>query len=105
MLGTGIENKPMLIRELPGILLVLFYVAVLPGILARMGRPVSLPLGKRRVSFTLGLKKYYEKMGPFRYAVFVMLLLSMIALPIKMVGRWLFNLKYVIAMPEIFFNI
>ena len=105
MLGTGIENKPMLIRELPGILLVLLYVAVLPGILARMGKPVSLPLGKRRVAFTLGLKKYYEKMGPFRYAVFVMLLLSMIALPIKMVGRWLFNLKYVIAMPEIFFNI
>jgi hypothetical protein len=105
MLGTGIENKPMLIRELPGIVLVLFYVAVLPGILARMSKPVSLPMGRRRVNFTLGLKKYYEKMGPFRYAVFVMLLLSMIALPIKMVGRWLFNLKYVIAMPEIFFNI
>jgi hypothetical protein len=105
MLGTGIENKPMLIRELPGILLVLFYVAVLPGLLARMSRPVSLPLGRRRLTFTLGLKKYYEKMGPFRYAVFVMLLLGMIALPIKMVGRWLFNLKYVIAMPEIFFNI
>ena len=105
MLGTGIENKPMLIRELPGIFLVLFYVAVLPGLLARMSRPVSLPVGRRRVTFTLGLKKYYEKMGPFRYAVFVMLLLSMIALPIKMVGRWLFNLKYVIAMPEIFFNI
>ena len=44
-------------------------------------------------------------MGPWRYSVFVMLLLSMIALPIKMVLRWLFNLKYIVAMPEIFFNI
>ena len=33
------------------------------------------------------------------------LLLSMIALPIKMVLRWLFNLKYIVALPEIFFNI
>ena len=29
----------------------------------------------------------------------------MMALPIKMVLRWLFNLKYIVAMPEIFFNI
>ena len=29
----------------------------------------------------------------------------MISLPIKMVLRWLFNLKYIVAMPEIFFNI
>jgi hypothetical protein len=35
----------------------------------------------------------------------VILLLAMIALPIKMALRWLFNLKYIIAMPEIFFNI
>ena len=29
----------------------------------------------------------------------------MIALPIKMVLRWTFNLKYIVALPEIFFNI
>ena len=40
-----------------------------------------------------------------RYSVFVLLLLCMMALPIKMVLRWLFNLKYIVAMPEIFFNI
>jgi hypothetical protein len=44
-------------------------------------------------------------MGPWRFSVFVMLVLAMFALPIKMVLRWLFNLKYIIAMPEIFFNI
>jgi len=86
----------MLIRELPGIVLTLFYVGVLPGILASRDKVLGLPFG---------LKRFHEKMGPFRYAVFVILLLSMIALPIKMVLRWLFNLKYIVAMPEIFFNI
>jgi hypothetical protein len=86
----------MLIREFPGILLVLFYIVALPGILATRDRIFGLPIG---------LKKYFVAMGPWRYAIFVMLLLSMIALPIKMVLRWLFNLKYIVAMPEIFFNI
>jgi hypothetical protein len=86
----------MLVRELPGILLVLFYVGVLPGLLAFRHRILGLPIGLRR---------FHEKMGPYRYAVFVLLLLSMIALPIKMVLRWTINLKYIIAMPEIFFNI
>ena len=84
------------VRELPGILLVLFYIGVLPGILAMRHRVLGLPIG---------LKKYYDALGPWRYAIFVMLLLSMIALPIKMVLRWLFNLKYIVALPEIFFNI
>jgi hypothetical protein len=87
MLHRGLP-KAMLIRELPGILAVCVYVFVLPGALARKG-----------------LKKYYDKMGPWRYAIFVMLLLGMVALPIKMLLRWLFNLKYIVAMPEIFFNI
>jgi hypothetical protein len=86
----------MLVRELPGIAMVLFYVVVLPGVLASRDKVLGLPIG---------LKRFHGKMGPFRYAVFVMLLLSMIALPIKMVMRWLFNLKYIVAMPEIFFNI
>ena len=86
----------MILRELPGILLVLFYVVVLPGLLAFRRKILGLPIG---------LKKYYDLLGPWRYAIFVMLLLAMIALPIKMALRWLFNLKYIIAMPEIFFNI
>jgi hypothetical protein len=78
----------MLVRELPGILVVGFYVFVLPAILAK----------------TI-FKRYLEKMGPWRFAIFVMLFLGMFALPLKMVLRWTLNLKYVIAMPEIFFNI
>jgi hypothetical protein len=95
LLHTRLPQQ-MFIRELPGILMVLFYVGVLPGLLAFRDRVLGLPIG---------LKRFYDRMGPFRYAVFVILLLSMIALPIKMVLRWLFNLKYIIAMPEIFFNI
>jgi Cytochrome b(C-terminal)/b6/petD len=87
MLGTGLPPN-MFVRELPGILLVLFYLLVLPGLLTR-----NL------------LKKYFVKLGPWRYSVFVMLLLGMVALPIKMILRWTANLKYIVALPEIFFNI
>jgi hypothetical protein len=78
----------MLVREIFGILAVLFYVLALPAILAK----------------TL-LKKYFVKLGPWRYAVFVMLFLGMVALPIKMILRWTITLKYIVSMPEIFFNI
>jgi cytochrome b/b6/petD-like protein len=102
LLHANISGLNMFVRELPGILLVLFYVGVLPGLLAFNRREVKLPGGGR---VYLGLRKYYEKMGPWRYSVFVILVLAMFSLPIKMVLRWLFNLKYIIAMPEIFFNI
>jgi len=88
--------KNMLLRELPGIVLVLLYIGVLPGLLMRSDRLLGLPIG---------LKRFYVKLGFWRYSVFVMLLLSMIALPIKMILRWTLNLKYIVALPEIFFNI
>jgi hypothetical protein len=37
--------------------------------------------------------------------VTVLLFLMMMALPIKMLMRWIFNLKYIVAIPEFFFNI
>ena len=76
------------IREIFGILLVTGYIAVLPVVLAKKG-----------------LTKYYEKLGPVRYYVTVLLFLSMLALPVKMLARWLFNLKYIVSIPELFFNI
>jgi hypothetical protein len=87
MLNTALPQN-MLVREIPGILLVVVYLLVLPGLLAR----------------TL-LNKYLVKMGAWRFSVFVMLLLGMVALPIKMILRWTINLKYIVALPEIFFNI
>jgi hypothetical protein len=74
-------------RELPGILLVLGYFIALPPILA--------------ITF---LRNFYQKMGFIRYMVLANLLLFMMALPIKMVLRWSFNLKYLIAIPEYFLN-
>ena len=40
-----------------------------------------------------------------RFYVTVFLFLMMMSLPIKMLLRWIFNLKYIVAIPEIFFNI
>ena len=50
-------------------------------------------------------KGFYQTLGPIRFHVMTFLLLCMAALPIKMVLRWLFNLKYIIGIPEYFFNI
>ncbi len=86
-LGTGLPSN-ILVRESFGFILVLAYLLVTPIILAK----------------TL-FKQFYENLGPARYHVMVFLLLSMAALPIKMVLRWLFNLKYIIGIPEYFFNI
>jgi cytochrome b/b6/petD-like protein len=87
LLRTGMPSF-WLIRELPGIVLVLFYVFALPVILSK-----NL------------FKSYYEKLGPPRYYVAAFLFLSMMSLPIKMLSRWLFNLKYIVNIGEYFFNI
>ena len=104
-LKRNISGMPMLLREAPGIALVLFYIGVLPGLLARTRKTWTVPVGPKKLNLTFGLRKYYELMGPWRYGIFVMLLLCMFALPIKMILRWTVNLKYIVAMPEIFFNI
>ncbi len=77
-----------LFREFVGLALVGFYVAALPLLLSK-----SL------------LRRFYEKMGPARYLIGVSLGLMMLSLPIKMYLRWIFNLKYIVAIPEIAFNI
>jgi len=87
LLRTGMPSF-WLIRELPGIVFVLFYVFALPVLLSK----------------TL-FKRYYEKLGAPRYYVSVFLFLSMMSLPLKMLSRWLFNLKYVVNIGEFFFNI
>jgi len=51
------------------------------------------------------LRRFYEKMDPVRYMIGVSLGLMMMALPIKMYLRWIFNLKYIVAIPEFAFNI
>lgn len=86
-LGWGLP-KFWLIREFPGIFLVALYYSVPPYLLSK----------------TL-FKRYHERLGAARYTLLVILLLTMLSLPIKMYLRWAFNLKYLVAIPEFFFNI
>jgi hypothetical protein len=78
----------ILLREWLGIALVLGYLLVLPPVLA-----------------ATAFRKFFPKMGFLRYMVLANLLLFMMALPLKMALRWAFNLKYIVAIPEWFFNI
>jgi len=77
----------LLIRELPGIIVVLAYIIILPPLMA-----VTV------------FRKFFVKMGFMRYMLMATLLLLMMSLPIKMVLRWTVNLKYIIAIPEYFLN-
>jgi len=86
-LNTGLPQN-ILLREIFGIVLVIGYFLILPPLFAK----------------TI-FKRIYEQLGNFSFGVFVFLVLSMMSLPIKMYLRWIFNLKYLIAIPEFFFNI
>jgi hypothetical protein len=82
------ENNPLplphwLVREWLGFVIVAFYLFLVPVIMR----------------FTV-FRRMYENMGAIRYVVMVQLLLLMALMPIKMVLRWLFNLKYFIYLPE-----
>jgi hypothetical protein len=86
-LGERLPDN-ILVREAPGILLVVAYLVITPALLA-----VTV------------LKKFFNELGFARYGILVMLLLFMASLPIKMLLRWFVNLKYLVAIPEWFFNI
>ncbi len=89
LLGMGLPHF-WLLRELPGFLMIGFYLGVLP------------PLLTMRVAF---LQDLLKKMGFIRYGILLNLALLMASLPMKMLLRWLFNLKYIVSIPEFFFNI
>jgi hypothetical protein len=87
LFGMSTE-RPWYIRELPGIILVLAYLLLLPPILAK--------------TF---MRSFFIRMGFIRFFTLVTLIQFMAALPIKMVLRWTINLKYIVFIPEWFFNI
>ncbi len=86
-LGAGLP-KEWYLRELPGIVLVLIYFAL----------PIFVLAGTV-------FKKFVGTFGAVRFSIYMILLLTMVALPVKMYLRWAFNLKYLVAIPEYFFNI
>jgi hypothetical protein len=91
MLGYSMESLSgswWPLRELPGLILVLGFLLLTPPLLAKtIFRP------------------FFVRMGFIRFFVLVTLIQFMAALPIKMVLRWTINLKYIVAIPELFFNI
>jgi len=86
-LGMGLP-KNWFLRELPGFAVLAAYFWAIPSVLEKTV-----------------FKKLHEKMGAARYHILILLTLLMLALPIKMYLRWAFNLKYIVGIPEFFFNI
>lgn len=52
-----------------------------------------------------GLREFYEYRGPTVYTIEMLLLLGMIGIPIKMILRMFFNVKYILTIPAIKLNI
>lgn len=86
--SDAMQALMILKREWLGLVLVAGYLGALPMVMA----------------FTF-FRGFFMKMGFIRFMVFSNLVLFMACLPIKMLLRWMFNLKYIVAIPEWFFNI
>lgn len=81
--------ESILLREWPGMLFTVFWLFVLPYLLTKIKF-----FGRLRT-----------QMGFARFYLMAVLFVIMMLVPLKMVGRWTFNLKYIIAMPEYSFNL
>ena len=75
-------------REGVGIVLTAAWIFVLPVILAKTV-----------------MRRMYAQMGPIRFITMAFLLIVMALLPLKMVLRWLFVLKYFVYLPEFNLNL
>lgn len=85
--NMALPDNPVF-RELPGLILVGGYVLAIPLIF------IKTKIGQEII----------ERLGNIRCFIFLFLVIGMSSLPIKMVLRWLFNMKYIIALPEIELN-
>jgi hypothetical protein len=85
--GAIVQLGYILCREAPGLALLGLYYLALPPLLA-----VTL-LGNVR-----------RRMGRARYAILMLLGLTMLILPLKMVLVWTLHLNYLVSIPEYFFN-
>ena len=87
MLDMPRPQNPLM-REMPGIVSLLGFFLLLPPLL---GKTVCRGLVK--------------SMGFVRYNIFMHLMLWFALLPLKMILRWTVNLKYIVGIPEWFFNV
>ncbi len=90
LLHQDIGSLHWVVRESPGLLLTVLYMAVLPPFFAFFIGPT---------------KKLYQEIGFLRYNLVMTHLLVMVAMVIKMLLRWTIDLKYIVFIPEYFFNI
>jgi len=88
--GDFVKIGYAIVKELPGIVLVIGYFTMIP--------PLLVVLSKF-------FQNLFIKMGFLRYMVMTNLLLFMMLLPLKMLLRWTINLKYFISMPEYLLNL
>ncbi|NOT00006.1 MAG: cytochrome C [Phycisphaerales bacterium] len=77
-----------LVREAPGIALLLGYFLVFPVVL------------KHTV-----FRRMAVQLGGIRYGIMVFLFLWMLLVPIKMALRWTLNMHYIVAITEFFLNV
>src|SRR5262249_1397819 len=75
------------VRELPGIVVILAYLFLLPPLLAKTV-----------------MRDFFIRMGFIRFFLLINLMQLMAALPLKMLLRWAFNLKYIVYIPQYFSN-
>ncbi len=87
--STLVKAGYILLRELPGIVLLGIYFSAMPSAM---------------VVWSRFFRELFVKMGLIRYMTMMFLLQVMLLLPIKMVCRWSFNLKYFVAIPELMLN-
>jgi hypothetical protein len=87
-LGMSTLEMKWYVREIPGFVVVLLYLFALPPLLAKTV-----------------MRGFFLRMGFIRFFLLVNLIQFMAALPIKMLLRWSINLKYIVFIPEYFFNI
>ena len=85
--GTWTQVKFIFKRECLGFVALGVYFMALPPVLA----------------MTV-FRKFFARMGFIRFMLMANLLLFMAALPLKMVLRWVFNLKYIVHIDEYFLN-
>jgi len=83
-----VEPAAPLLRELPGLAFLGGFFLLLPPLLAKTV-----------------FRKIFLEIGAIRYHTMMHMLLWFALIPIKMLLRWTINLKYIVGIPEWFFNV
>ncbi|MDX1682713.1 MAG: hypothetical protein R3336_06315 [Phycisphaeraceae bacterium] len=86
-LDQPLPENPV-VRECAGLAFTFFWVVLLPVLLAKTV-----------------MRRLYDQMGPMRFYIMAIHFVIMAMLPVKMVLRWLFTLKYFVYLPEYNLNL